>query len=107
MPTETISELLDVALADPALGFREEWTVSRSPIRPLHLDFRLMALPVDFDPDYHVRRDGEWPKFVVLPHEAVEFEGHTVPAFDLDAIDPERAAWEEARRGRRPDICGR
>lgn len=43
--------------------------------------------------------DGQWPAFITLDHESVEWEGRAVPLF-ADA-DPERTAWEEARRERR------
>lgn len=39
--------------------------------------------------------DGEWE--AKLPHERVERDGKTIPAYDLDAIDPERAAWLRER----------
>jgi hypothetical protein len=42
--------------------------------------------------------DGEWPAFITLPHETVEWDGRAVPAFEGDV---ERRAWEAARAARR------
>jgi hypothetical protein len=43
-------------------------------------------------------RDGEWPAFITLPHEYVEFDGRDVPLFEGDV---ERREWEARRHGRR------
>lgn len=39
-------------------------------------------------------RDGEWYAIITMPHEPVEHEGYTVPAFEGDL---ERIAWERRR----------
>jgi hypothetical protein len=40
--------------------------------------------------------DGEWPAFISLAHETVEWEGRAVPLFEGDV---ERIEWEARRRG--------
>ena len=52
------------------------------------------VLPDDWDPDYHIRHDGEWTEIITLIHEVVEFEGYKVPAFEGDV---ERIEWERKR----------
>lgn len=38
--------------------------------------------------------DGEWPAWISLPHETVEWEGRAVPVFEGDV---ERIEWERRR----------
>jgi hypothetical protein len=79
------------------LTFEETYVVDRAWPIFRDLTFASLLLPVDYDPDYHLRRDGEWHAVVSLPHDVAEFEGYAVPAFDLDSIDPERAEWLRRR----------
>ncbi len=62
---------------------------------------RIIAWDHELDPMYHHRTDGQWPAVINLPHETVEWRGMAVPAFDLNLIDPERAAWNRQRAQRK------
>jgi hypothetical protein len=42
--------------------------------------------------------DGEWPAFISLPHEHVEWDGRDVPLFEGDV---ERREWEARNATRR------
>lgn len=51
-------------------------------------------LPDDWDPRLANAKDGQWTEIIRLAHEPVEFNGHTVPAFEGDL---ERIEWERKR----------
>jgi hypothetical protein len=63
------------------------------PFDPYAIDFWSRPLRVGpVDPNAH---DGEWPAFITLAHEHVEWDGRDVPLFEGDV---ERREWEARRR---------
>lgn len=53
-------------------------------------NFNSLRLPSDWDPQGHMKADGQWHAVVRLPHEVVAWEGYGVPLFEGDL---ERKAW--------------
>jgi hypothetical protein len=74
-----------------------QWVPDRMLLSVGRLEFR-PVWPVRVEVVDCNAHDGEWPAFITLPHETVEWEGRAVPVFEGDV---ERRAWMAARAARR------